>query len=160
MNKTFKLFTVPIIMIVLLSASIAMFHIGCTEETEGFTALYEGYFQKCAECHSPDGMGRTDDIEKNLDFTTQDTAYSTITSKSASGMVGNTADCNGVSFITSGKANASLILAVLDENVREGFASGACDKNTISDMANKSGSDPNQAFLDDLKAWINDGAAE
>ena len=129
------------------------------ESKSGFSSLYNGYFQKCIQCHSPDGLGRIDgETEQNLNFSTKELAFSTITSGKAACMVGNQESCNGVGFISKGDASKSLLIAVLDENVRHSFQAGECDVDAISDMTVKVGSNPDSSFVSNLKKWINDGA--
>jgi hypothetical protein len=125
-----------------------------------FSSLYGDYFSNCGSCHSPSGPGRTSDIEKTLDFTSQSTAYSTLKTGDASGLVGNQMACNGVNFVGATPA-ASLIVAVLDSSVRQTYDSPtkpACDSTAITDETVKVGSAPSSQFLTALKQWITDGA--
>ncbi len=122
----------------------------------GFSALYDDYFFECAACHAPDAPGRTDGIEATLDFTDEDTAYTTIATGQASGLVGNQEACNGAYFVGT-SPETSLILAVLDEDVRAGFSldgNPGCDGDAISDMTVKVGYAPSGEFLSNLEAWI------
>lgn len=128
---------------------------GCGSETK-FGNLYNGYFKNCKYCHAPDAPGRTSEIEETLDFSTEDTAYQTITQGRASGLVGNQEACNGVPFV-SNTYETSLIAAVLDEEVRWNFSVGACDRDSISDMTVKVGRPPSSEFLSALKEWIETG---
>ncbi len=124
-----------------------------------FTSLYNGYFQRCVDCHSPDGPGRTAQTEQTLDFSSKDKAYSTITNGTASGLVGNQEGCNGVSFVGTG-AGSSLIVAVVDQSTRNSFdlpGFAECDMDAISDMTVKAGGGPSAAFVSDLKSWIEAG---
>lgn len=126
----------------------------------GFSGLYGGYLGNCVDCHTPDAPGRTSDTERTLDFTSQATAHRTLTTGSASGLTGNQSGCNGVPFVGSAPGS-SLVVAVLDEDVRQAFdVSGhsGCDASAISDMTVKVNSAPSSGFLSDLKAWISDGA--
>ena len=121
-----------------------------------FSQLYDGYFQKCAQCHAPGAPGRTSDTEATLDFSTLDTAYASLTQGSASGLQGNFEGCNGIRFIGSSYEN-SLIAAVLDPSVRRDFAQGDCTGDSISDMTEKAGPPP-VWFLSKLREWIESGA--
>src|SRR5262245_66575622 len=127
-----------------------------------FSSLYGDYFSNCGQCHSPNGPGRTSDIEQSLDFSTKSTAYTTITSGSATGLMGNPMGCNGTPFIVSGQPSQSLIVAVLDDGVRATFDLAGhpdCDMNSITDQTTpKVGSSPSAAFLAALKTWIQNGA--
>jgi len=131
------------------------------EESGTFTAVYEEYFVECANCHAEDAPGYTSNIEKSLDFSTEDSAYSTLMG-SASGLTGNQAACNGVKFVVSGDPGSSLVVAVVDEDVRQAFdltGNPDCNVDSISDMTVKTGLTPSTAFLDSLKEWISSGAA-
>ncbi|MEZ4363004.1 MAG: hypothetical protein R3B48_22625 [Kofleriaceae bacterium] len=124
-----------------------------------FTSLYADYFAKCKNCHTPTAPGRTSDTEQTLDFTTKASAYTTITTGVAMGLVGNHAGCNGAPFVGSTPAS-SLILAVLDQPTRQaidlpGFAN--CDIDAITDATVKSGAQPSAAFVTALKEWITAG---
>ncbi len=125
-----------------------------------FASLYADYFNKCGQCHAPGAVGATSTTEKSLDFSTQATAYATL-SGNASGLTGNQAGCNGVAFIVKDKPASSLVLAVLDSATRSAIALTAtpsCDTNAISDMALKVGTQPSAEFIGALKTWIQNGA--
>ncbi|MGM0576128.1 MAG: hypothetical protein ACQEXJ_10405 [Myxococcota bacterium] len=125
-----------------------------------FTSLYGDYFQECKQCHAPGAPGRTEDIEQSLDFSTKNTAYSTLQG-TATGLTGNQSGCNGVPFIAPGNASSSLVVAALDEDVRQGFDVQDfpdCDQNAISDMTLKVGFPPSADFRNALAAWIDAGA--
>jgi hypothetical protein len=128
-----------------------------------FTSLYGDYFGNCKQCHAPGASGRTSDTEQTLNFTSRTTALAALKTGTASGLIGNFVDCNGVNFIdaTPGK---SLVLAVLDQPTRQVIdlspAHATCDKDTIPDMTVKVGSAPSAAFLSALKTWITNGAPD
>ena len=137
--------------------------------TPSFGALYTDYLESCSVCHTLDdasgavvGAGATDDIETSLDFKSASTAYNSLVFGSASGLVGNQEACNGVPFIGA-TANQSLLMAVLDEDVRAAFdlpSAPDCNVDSISDMALRVGFDPTEQYLDDLAAWIDAGAPD
>ena len=130
---------------------------GCGSETQSkFAPLYSGYFQGCKRCHTPGAWGQVTGIEQSLDFSTEDTAYDTITKGSATGLQGNQEACNGVSFVSS-TYDRSLIAAVIDEDVRANFSVGGCEGDAVSDMTLKVGSAPSAEFLGALKVWIESG---
>jgi hypothetical protein len=141
---------------------------GCGSETKGtdatssdtmqskFAPLYSGYFQGCKRCHTPGAWGQVTGIEQSLDFSTEDTAYDTITKGSATGLQGNQEACNGVPFVSS-TYDRSLIAAVIDEDVRANFSVGGCEGDAVSDMTVKVGSAPSAEFLGALKDWIESG---
>ncbi len=150
----------------LVAAAAAVFALAaCETEDTGVTAdvtsLYDNYLNKCASCHTPDGAGQHSSIEKTLDFSTVETASKTLREGKASGMSGNQEGCNGMPFVKAGKPGASLLVAVLDETVRQGFDDPDfpdCDGTAISAMDNKVGGAPSAEFLTALKQWITDGA--
>jgi hypothetical protein len=126
-----------------------------------FSSLYGDYLGTCKNCHSPNGPGRTSDIEKTLDFTSRATALTTLRG-TASGLIGNFMACNGVPFLAATPGN-SLLVAVLDQPTRQvidlpGHAD--CDADSIPDETAKvSGSPPPSAeFIAALKTWITNGA--
>jgi len=130
---------------------------GCGSETQSkFAPLYSGYFQGCKRCHTPGAWGQVTGIEQSLDFSTEDTAYDTITKGSATGLQGNQEACNGVRFVSS-SYETSLIAAVIDEDVRANFSVGGCEGDAVSDMTLKVGSAPSAEFLGALKVWIESG---
>jgi hypothetical protein len=124
-----------------------------------FTSLYGDYLSNCAQCHTPTALGRTPDTEQTLDFTTKMTAYTTITTGMAAGLMGNFADCNGVKFVNIDPAK-SLLLASLDGPTRTMFdlGTGKCDMDTISDQTAKVRSQPSAEFIAALKTWIAAGS--
>ena len=126
-----------------------------------FGSLYSSYLGKCNVCHAPNAPGRTTDIEKTLDFSTQVTAYMTLTTGSAAGLQGNFTGCNGVKFITAGKPSSSLLVAVLDQATRKAFdypMTPTCDDSAMADMTVKVGTQPPSGFVAALKQWVTDGA--
>ncbi len=160
----------------ILAVGLAVAALGCGSEQGGggdtgggrdtgggpasaFDPLYNGYFNRCAYCHAPNGPGRTSDIEKTLDFSTVETAYQTLTAGRASGLVGNQESCNGVAFVGP-SYETSLVAAVLDEDVRSAFQAPGqpdCNVDAVSDMTVKVGSEPSGSFLQALRDWIESG---
>lgn len=134
---------------------------GSAGVTPHFSSLMGDYLSNCASCHAPNAPGRTSTTEMTLDFSSNATAYQTITTGMASGLSGNQMACNGVPFLTSGMPAQSLIVATLDQSVRAAFdltASPNCDATAISDETVKVGSAPSTAFLGALEQWIQNGA--
>src|SRR5262249_24847561 len=112
--------------------------------TASFQSLYGDYFGNCKQCHAPGAPGRTADIEQTLDFSTAGTAYSTIKTGMAAGLMGNFAGCNGVPFVGA-TPGGSLIVAVVDQPTRQAFdvtGHPMCDVDSISDETVKVGSAP------------------
>jgi hypothetical protein len=124
-----------------------------------FTSLYGDYLSNCAHCHAPAAPGRTSDIEQTLDFTSKSTAYTTITTGMAAGLMGNFADCNGVKFVNMDPTK-SLLLASLDQPTRAAFdlGTGKCDGDTISDQTAKVMAQPSGQFIAALKTWLAAGS--
>jgi hypothetical protein len=125
-----------------------------------FTSLYGDYLATCRECHAPGAPGRTNNIEKTLDFSTQAMAYSTLKNGVATGLIGNPSGCNGAKFISS-TAATSLVLAVIDQPTRQAFdlaGSPNCDVDSITDATVKAGEQPSAAFVTAMKTWLNAGA--
>ncbi|GEM_PF-1666273 len=138
---------------------------GCETESTGVeanvTSLHDNYLHKCASCHAPAAAGRTSDTEQSLDFSTAEMTSKSLREGKATGLKGNTAGCNDVPFVKAGKPELSLIVAVLDEDVRKAFDDpdhSSCDNTAISAMDIRAGGAPSAEFLTALKQWITDGA--
>lgn len=130
--------------------------------TASFTSLYGDYLGNCKECHAPNAPGRTSDIEQTLDFTSRNTAFTTLTTGMATGLVGNHTGCNDVPFIAS-SPGSSLLVAVIDQPTRQAFDVSQhpnCDVDAITDATVKVGSQPSSAFVTALKTWISNGAMD
>lgn len=129
---------------------------------EGFTALYHtSSFQTCADCHAPNAPGFTEGTEATQDWSTRDTAYTSLQGE-ASGLIGNFAGCNGVPFIGATPED-SLLLAVFDDSVRAGFSLPEhpdCNADSISDMTLKIGGPLSATEMQLLRDWIADGAPD
>jgi len=126
-----------------------------------FSSLYGDYFSNCKQCHAAGALGKTSETEKSLDFSSSAKAYATLTGGSATGLVGNQADCNGVPFIQKGDPAHSLVVAALDAGARQAFdlaGNPNCDASAISDMTVKVNKTPSTEFLSALKTWITNGA--
>ena len=61
---------------------------GSGEPEPHFSSLYADYLSNCRQCHAPGAVGATNTTEKSLDFSTQATAYASL-SGNASGLSGN-----------------------------------------------------------------------
>lgn len=130
--------------------------------TASFTSLYGDYLSNCRQCHTPTAPGRTSDTEDTLDFSTRATAYSTIKTGMASGLVGNQSACNGVPFVAA-TSGGSLLVAVLDQPTRQAIdipQHANCDADAISDETVKVGSRPSAAFITALKTWVMNGSMD
>ena len=126
-----------------------------------FTSLYGDYFQNCKNCHTPAAPGRVTDTEDTLDFTSQTTAYMTIKTGMASGLVGDAANCNGAPFVVASNSAQSMLLASLDQPTRNAFdlpSHPMCDSVAITDQTLQVGSQPSAAFITALKTWLTNGA--
>jgi hypothetical protein len=119
---------------------------------------------RCATCHAPSAPGRTPGIETSLDFSTQQTAYSSLVGGRASGLTGVAADCNGAAFVVPFVPSQSLLIAVLDPAVRAAFlvgtVSGSCSAANVSDEAQRLGTPVSAAVLQALSAWVEAGAQD
>jgi hypothetical protein len=124
-----------------------------------FTAIYTSdEFGKCASCHAPGAPARTADTEATQNWSTKASAYSSLQGK-ASGLIGNSAACNGVPFLGS-TAGKSLLVASLDGDVRRAYDNPTfpnCNADTISDQTLKIGGLSSQV-LQDLEDWVDSGA--
>jgi hypothetical protein len=127
---------------------------------DAFTAIYESEeFQTCSGCHAPGAAGRVEGTESRQNWSTRDTAHSTL-QQTAAGMIGNFEGCNGVPFLAD-SAEDSLLVAAFDEDVRASFELAAfpdCTGDAISDQTLKIGGPLPAALLQDLKDWVNAGA--
>jgi hypothetical protein len=124
-----------------------------------YESLEEGSTAPCSDCHAPGAPGRTAGIETTQDWSTRDTAYTTLRGEAA-GLVGNTAGCNGVPLIGS-SAETSLLVAALDETVRLDFVAPGnpdCNADAVADQTLKIGGDVPGDVLQELKDWIDSGA--
>jgi len=154
--------------------ALAVAAVGCSGTTETpdgasgmvearFTSLYGDYFTRCKQCHAPGAPGRTSDIEQTLDFSSHTTAFTTLTTGMATGLVGNHTACNGVAFLAT-TPGMSLVLAVIDQPTRQVIDLSpqhpSCDVDSISDETVKVGSQPSTAFVTALKTWISNGATD
>ena len=133
----------------------------CESEQQGaFTTLYNSEsFQQCAQCHAPGADGFVNGTEATQNWSSKASAHSSL-QETASGLIGNFEGCNGVPFINQTPGD-SLLVAVLDENVRAAFSLDGfpdCNSDTISDMTLKIGGDIDGATLSLLKEWVSDGA--
>jgi hypothetical protein len=131
---------------------------GSGEAPAKFVEIYETpTFQMCQDCHAPDAAGATAGTETTQDWSSSSAAYTSLKGKAA-GLIGNFAGCNGVSFVGA-TGNTSLLVAVLDANVRASFSDPnhpGCKAAAITDETLRVGSVPSNV-LQDLKAFIDGG---
>ena len=148
-------------------AAASFLALGCGEvedaldrDGDAFTSIYESEeFQTCSGCHAPGAPGRVQGTETTQNWSTRDTAHSTL-QRAASGLIGNNAGCNGVPFLGA-TAEQSLLVASLDEDVRAGYDNPSfpnCTPDAIADQTLKIGGPLPTALLQQLKDWVNDGA--
>jgi hypothetical protein len=139
--------------------------LGCSEaidtlNDDEFGRIYDSEaFQMCSGCHAPDAPGFVEGTETTQDWSTRDTAYTTLRGRAA-GLIGNFAGCNGVPFLGP-SADQSLLVAALDETVRVDFSAPgvpACNGDAIADQTDKIGGPLPDDLLQDLKDWIDSGA--
>jgi hypothetical protein len=132
-----------------------------TPMTASWSSLYTSYLQDCKSCHAPNASGRTGDTETTLDFSSAGSAYATVTTGKAAGLVGNQSACNSVPFIVSGHPEQSLLVASIDFATRTTYASTTaptCDSTAVTDQTAKQGMVPPAGYVSALKQWITDGA--
>ena len=142
----------------LAGCSAAEEAVGTATGGGSFDTVYSTLLSKnCKGCHGPNAPGyNPGDTESSLDFTTADTAYSTLMGRAA-GLSGNSAACNGVSFVVAGNAGASLLMASIDSTTRKAFSSGGCTKDTVAAMETRGGV-LTAAQVEAVRSWINGGA--
>jgi hypothetical protein len=150
------------------AALLSLFAFGCSEALdavdgggdggEAFASIYDSAtFQQCSGCHAPGAPGKVSGTEATQDWSTQQTAYSTL-QRNASGLIGNFAGCNGVPFIGS-SAEQSLLVAVLDSDVRANYENAqfpSCNGDAIPDETLNVGDIP-ESLLQEVKAWVDSG---
>lgn len=126
---------------------------------DAFTAIYESNeFQECSGCHAPGAPGYVDGTETTQNWSTRDTAHSSLQGNAA-GLIGNFEGCNGAPLVGN-SAQQSLLVAVFDEDVRASFELPAfpdCTADAITDETLRVGALP-AALLQDLKDWVDAGA--
>jgi len=149
----------------LLGAALAL---GCgdtldaLESGDTFGGIYErieALPTTCSDCHAPGAQGQVAGIEGTQDWSTRDTAYTTLRGD-ASDLIGNFAGCNGVPLLGE-SAETSLLIASLDETVRVNFTvpgNADCNADAISDQTAKLGGPLPDDLLQDLKDWVDSGA--
>jgi mono/diheme cytochrome c family protein len=148
------------------AALLSLWAFGCSEALdavdgggEGFASIYESdEFQTCSGCHAPGAPGKVSGTEATQDWSTQATADASL-QRTASGLIGNFAGCNGVPFIGS-SADQSLLVAVFDSDVRANFENAqfpSCNADAITDETLRLGRDLPAGLLQDLKDWIDGG---
>lgn len=142
--------------------ALALALAACGDELTGgpsFTAIYESpTFSQCGDCHAPGAPGFVQGTEATQDWSTRDSAYRTLTTGRASGLIGNFQACNGTPLIGS-TPDTSLVVAVLDADVRAAFSNGGCAADAITDCTLRL----NPFFpedLDLLRAWIAAGTPD
>lgn len=127
---------------------------------DDFTTLYQtGTFQGCVDCHAPGAPGFVDGTEITQDWSTRDTAFTSLKGNAA-GLIGNQQDCNGVPLIGP-TSDQSLLVAVFDPTVRDNFSYPGfpnCTGVDIVDETLRAGYVPlSAADLARLKAFIDAG---
>jgi len=126
--------------------------------TDPFGDLYaSSVLQMCSDCHAPGAPGFVQGTEATQDWSTRNTAFSSLQGN-ASGLEGNFAGCNGVPLIGA-TSSTSLLIAVLDADVRASFslaAFPACTADAIADETLRVGA-VSPVVLQDLKDFIDEG---
>jgi hypothetical protein len=132
---------------------------GESADAAAFAEIYAtATFQMCADCHAPGADGATVGTETTQDWSSSSAAYESLMGNAA-GLIGNFAGCNGVPLVGA-TANTSLVVAVLDPNVRASFSVAShpnCKAAAIADETLRLGGSVPPDVLQDLKDFIDDG---
>lgn len=100
---------------IILGAALAL--AGCSKKTDSLEVGTFGYVYQntlktaCIECHVPSGAAYASHGVL-LDFSTQDTAYSTLLAKNVTGS-SSTGTCSGIRIVSPSTPTSSYILGVL-----------------------------------------------
>lgn len=129
------------------------------EEPKTFDALYDSYLKKCSECHVAGNEAEVNWVP-GFDLSSADKAYASLNARVR---LPRKSECLNLSvnYVVAGQTTQSLLLAILDEGINDGFeaATGTTCKpirHTIS-MGGKA-TDPSASVLAGLKTWISEGA--
>lgn len=120
-----------------------------------FTNVYTTVLQTaCIECHVPGGAATVNN-GVTLDFTTQQTAYTTLTTNTVSATDTKT-ECAGVKIVVPGNANSSYLAAVLFSDIDTANFGGVtgCTPYNVHQQDQSISASERTSIL----AWINGGA--
>jgi len=133
---------------------------GCseTDDKTTYTEMWDSLFNTCSTgCHSPAATNGTED---GPDFSTKDAFYANTINKTVDTDYQNwvrTGDCNDVSLIKPNSANESLIVGSLALSVADSISAAFNCTNAYNVHIQEQVS-ADQATIDALIEWINDGA--
>lgn len=142
------------------SVLIAIIFSNCTKESpldsskSKFTQFYESVKTNCVQCHAPDQMAQLN-YSIPLDFSTQDKAYSDLTSNKSKNSVDSS--CDGIAYVTAKNLNKSYIMAVFVDSYNINDFAGVVNCKPPSYHLNSSlGLKSSEKTL--LQDWILEGA--
>lgn len=145
-----------------LLSAILMFASGCGDQssntsiTSNFSSIYSNLLSTdCMSCHVPGGVATSDGA--NFDLSTEDTAYSTLTSNTFGGT--SSSGCGTVSLVDAGSASTSGLMAILFDDITNsdgGFVLISCTPYSVHHSDQNISDEERTAITD----WINNGAAD
>ncbi|MBU0675614.1 MAG: hypothetical protein KJ950_13310 [Proteobacteria bacterium] len=139
--------------------TMIMFGCGGGESTDGqYTDLWNKKFNTCGvNCHS---SGAADGTENGPDLSTKDSFYNDLVGKSAANYPNwlRLGDCNTDTFIHGGDAAHSTMMASLVRSYSDHMSQtqGCTTALSLHDVNHVAITD--QALIDEMVAWINNGA--
>jgi len=135
---------------------------GCAEtDDKRYSNLWDKEFSSCSvSCHSPSATNGTED---GPDLSTKSSFYANTVNKTIGTDYPNwirNGDCDSVKLIDPSSANTSLVVSSLVQSVADTISADfSCTSAfNVHETLNVTLSD--QQTIDDLIAWINDGAPE
>jgi hypothetical protein len=130
-----------------------------TEELKTFSALYDDYLKKCADCHTV-GTDTEMNFVPGLDFSTADKAFASLNSRVRLSRSEGCEDL-GLNYVVAGQPSRSFLLAVVDLETNENFESAtgkSCAPAKHTSNLGGPANSPSGAVVAGLKTWITDGA--
>jgi len=138
---------------------------GCseTDDKTTYTEMWDSLFNTCSTgCHS---LSATNGTEQGPDFSSKELFYTNTINKTVAtdyqnwvDIGGRTGDCDSVNLITPGNANESLVVGSLVQTVSDRIAADNNCTTTYSLHEPLFVTITDQATIDALIEWINDGA--
>lgn len=153
--KNFPIY-IKLILGLLLGLIFILIGFSCSKDeappTSRFTTFYDNVMKtNCRSCHIPGGEAY-DRYAVRLDFSTKETAHSTLTTLNS--LSPSTANCSGIPYATARDVNRSYLVAMLVDsyNNTNNYAGASCTPlNTHIDKLT-------QTEKDSIVSWINEGA--
>ncbi len=148
------------LMVLLMSGVLAslLLSVGCTKKKDDgvpFTTVYTDTLSTaCLECHRPGGAA-TQTYGVELNFTSQATAYQTLTSLNVTGS-SSTGICGGIRIVTPSSVEQSYLAGVLIESYHVNNFAGVSGCTPYSlHLSDQSLTDAEQSAI---VSWIQHGA--